>query len=175
MCYKTLGLASRKRTRPMTYGKIKEVPIRLEAHEKRDVRTQFGALCWKKSNKGKVKFALITSRRTRRWILPKGWPMDGTTPSNAAAIEAFEEAGFKGHISDDCIGIYSFNKVLEEDDGLPCVVAVFPMKVETELDDWPEADERERKWCGRKKAARLVDSPELARMIKDFDPELHTV
>lgn len=162
--------ATRMRTKNMSYGKFKEAPIRLEAYEKRDVRTQFAALCWKVSRKGKVKVALVTSRRTQRWILPKGWPMDGVTPSKAAATEAFEEAGLKGQISDDCMGIFSFNKVLEEDDELPCVVAVFPMRVETELDDWPEASQRERQWFGRKKASRLVESPELARMIKDFDP-----
>ena len=35
---------------------------------------------------------------------------------------------------------------------------------------WREADERERMWVSRKKAAKLVEEPELSRIIRDFEP-----
>ncbi|MFC6583776.1 NUDIX hydrolase [Sulfitobacter aestuariivivens] len=54
------------------------------------MRTQFAALCYR-VKKGKVQVLLVTSRGTKRWIVPKGWPMDGKTPAQSAALEAWEE------------------------------------------------------------------------------------
>jgi len=42
---------------------------------------------------------LITSRDTRRWVIPKGWPKKGTSPRHSAAREAFEEAGVVGAVA----------------------------------------------------------------------------
>ena len=36
---------------------------------------------------------LVSSRETKRWVIPKGWPMKGRKPHAAAAQEALEEAG----------------------------------------------------------------------------------
>ncbi|MEO1542762.1 MAG: NUDIX domain-containing protein, partial [Pseudomonadota bacterium] len=79
----------------MSVTEITQQPLTLGSGCKRDVRTQFGALCWR-MHKGKLKVALVTSRRSHRWILPKGWPVDGATPAQAAAREAYEEAGLEG-------------------------------------------------------------------------------
>lgn len=153
----------------MSIARIKQRPLNLGGKEKHDVRTQFSALCWR-IHKDEVQVALVTSRGTGRWVLPKGWPMDGVTPSEAAAQEAYEEAGLEGKIIDYCLGIYSYTKAVKDDD-LPCVVAIFPLKVKRILRDWPEAKERKRKWFSTKKAASLVDSPELKRILREFDPQ----
>lgn len=42
---------------------------------------------------GRVEVMLLTSRNTRRWIIPKGNIEKGETALKAAAAEAFEEAG----------------------------------------------------------------------------------
>jgi 8-oxo-dGTP pyrophosphatase MutT (NUDIX family) len=42
---------------------------------------------------------LLTSRETKRWVIPKGWPMKGRKPWEAAAQEALEEAGLIGQVS----------------------------------------------------------------------------
>lgn len=136
---------------------------------KQDVRTQFGALCWRR-NKSDIQVLLVTTRRTRRWVIPKGWPMGGETPAGAAAVEAFEEGGVKGVMSDNCLGIFTYNKEMEESDDLPCVVAVFPMRVTQQIADWPEASERKRQWLSPKKAASRVHEPELKRILREFDP-----
>lgn len=152
----------------MTISQIKSRPLRLPSASKRDVRTQFGALCWR-IRKDKVQVLLITSRGTGRWVLPKGWPMDGETPAGTAAIEAYEEAGVEGQVRDSCLGIFTYTKEMPGDD-LPCVVAVFPLKVASVLDDWPEKQERRRRWVSCKKAAKLVNEPELSRLLLQFDP-----
>ena len=154
----------------MSLAKIRQRPLRLGKSGKSDVRTQFGALCWR-LHKDDLQVALVTSRRTRRWVIPKGWPMDGTTPAQSAAREAYEEAGLEGRLSDTCVGIYSYSKAMEGDEDLPCVVAVFPMKVKKELQSWPERGERKRKWFSLKKAAGMVDAPELRSILRDFDPQ----
>lgn len=154
----------------MTIRQPKQRPLRLRAQGKRAVRTQFGALCWRMQG-DKLEFLLITSRQRKRWIIPKGWPVDGATPAEAAQTEAWEEAGVKGKIAPVCLGIYSYIKYLGREDPLPCVVAVFPVRVKRLAVTYPEHSERRRKWFSRKKAAKLVDEPELAHMIRSFDPK----
>lgn len=143
-------------------------PISLLGQTKRDVRTQFGAICWRLHNK-KHQILLITSRNTRRWVIPKGWPMDGMTPAEAAAQEAWEEAGVTGKVSSRAAGVYSYMKPLDASK-LPCLAMVFPLKVKTLHADWPEKSQREREWFSIKKAARMVSEPELQQIILRFDP-----
>ncbi|WP_299838871.1 NUDIX hydrolase [uncultured Jannaschia sp.] len=116
-------------------------------------------------NKNSVEVLMITSRDTGRWIVPKGWTMKGKKPWAAAAIEALEEAGAKGHVARDVFGTYSYKKMLDDGTALPCNVQVYPMVVERLKSDWKERGERTRKWFPLKKAAKLVDEPELADMM----------
>lgn len=143
--------------------------IALGEATKRDLRTQFAALCYRYKN-DKLQICLVTTRRTGRWIVPKGWPMDGETPADAAATEAYEEAGLQGKMHTRPIGVFSYYKVLSEDE-LPCIAVIYPMKVKKILNRWPERGERRRKWFSRKRAAALVDDAELAAVIRSFDPE----
>lgn len=149
---------------------MKQKPIQLAAAKKRSVRTQFAALCYR-NNKGKVEILLVTGRRSGRWILPKGWPMDGQTPAAAAETEAFEEAGVTGKMKNTCVGLYSYIKGKTRGDNLPCVVAVFPLKVKTMQNDYPERAQRKRKWFSQAKAAARVSEKELAQLIRGFDPK----
>jgi len=152
----------------MSIAKTKMRPLRLAPSAKRDIRTQFGALCYR-VRQDKVQVLLITSRGTGRWIVPKGWPMDGASPVDAALQEAWEEAGVEGRAMGNSLGIYSYVK-LDDGERLPCVVAVFPVKVRKLSEAYPESAQRRRKWFSRKKAAALVDEPELRQIMRDFDP-----
>lgn len=152
----------------MTAFNLRQQPMRLAQTGKMEVRSQFGALPWRIVD-GKVQILLVTSRGTGRWILPKGWPMDGATPAEAAATEAFEEAGVTGTASNVAVGFYSYRKETEAE-VIPIVVAVFPVRVKRVLQDWPEKAERKRKWVGRKKAAQMLGEPELREIVRHFDP-----
>jgi len=155
----------------MSIGNIRQSAIPISVSRQRDVRTQFAALCFRRKA-GETEVLLVTSRTTRRWIVPKGWPMPGVTPMETARREAWEEAGVKGRMSPACLGIYSYTKLLEtRDDDLPCVVAVFPLKVMAVATDFPERRERRRKWFSLKKAAAKVTEPELAQLIESFAPD----
>jgi 8-oxo-dGTP pyrophosphatase MutT (NUDIX family) len=148
---------------------IKQLPIRVVAERKRDVRSQFAALCYRFQKK-KLQILLITSRGSGRWIVPKGWPIDGRTPAESAAIEAWEEAGVRGTSDGRCLGIYSYSKEETGSGEFPCVAMVFGIEVTELARDYPEAKQRERKWVSPKKAAKMVDEPELARILRDFRP-----
>ncbi|MEM6303235.1 MAG: NUDIX hydrolase [Pseudomonadota bacterium] len=148
---------------------IKQLPISLHGGQKGEVRTQFAALCWR-VKKGKVQVLLITSRGTKRWIVPKGWPMDGKTPAESAAREAWEEAGVNGKPNSAPLGVYSYAKVAADEDDLPCLAMLYTVEVKSLAKHYPERSQRRRRWMSRKEAARRVAEPELARMIRDFDP-----
>lgn len=147
---------------------IKQHPMRLEGAAKREVRSQFGAVPWRLRD-GKIEILLVTSRGSGRWILPKGWPMHGATPAEAAATEAWEEGGVTGEPSNLSVGFYAYTKA-SETDSLPIVVAMFPLRVKKVHDDWPEKGERRRQWFTRKKAAAMLAEPELREMLRAFDP-----
>ncbi|MEM7519675.1 MAG: NUDIX hydrolase [Pseudomonadota bacterium] len=141
----------------------------IKGARKRDLRTQFAALCYR-IRRGKVQVLIITSRRTKRWIMPKGWPMAGKTPGQSAAQEAWEEAGVKGKVSEVCMGIYAYGKVMAAGEDLPCIAMLYPLEVKSLSKVYPESTERSRRWVSPKRASRMVVEPELARMLRDFDP-----
>ncbi|MBF9031578.1 NUDIX domain-containing protein [Rhodobacterales bacterium HKCCE3408] len=150
---------------PHTY----QAPLQIGDVPKRETRTQFAALCYRR-RKSDCEVLLLTSLDTKRWIIPKGWPMDGMTPADAAAREAWEEGGVRGHVFDACIGIYSYTKVMQGEPDLPVVVAVFPLEVSRLVDEYPEAGLRKRKWFPPKKAAARVQELELKQLLREFDP-----
>jgi len=155
----------------MTLQSTKQLPISISASHKSDVRTQFAALCYRIRDK-KPQILLITSRGSHRWIIPKGWPMDGKTPGESALQEAWEEAGVRGRVIERCLGLYSYSKVVAPKKGLPCVAMIYPVKVKSLKRNYPEVGQRQRKWFSPKKAAARVEEPELAQILKTFDPRL---
>src|SRR5215831_12648784 len=101
-------------------------------------RLQYGALPYRMSKKDRAEFMLVTSRETRRGIIPKGWPKRGRSPHRTAAREAFEEAGVIGKVSKRPIGSFLYDKILAEGTIANCRVHVFPLRVTRQHRDWPE-------------------------------------
>ncbi|WP_342446992.1 NUDIX hydrolase [Azorhizobium doebereinerae] len=130
-------------------------------------RMQYAALPYRQRQDGEVQIRLITSRETRRWVIPKGWPMKGLTPAKAAAREAYEEAGLLGSISSEPLGLYAYDKRLALQT-VPCDVMVFPLKVKRYLKKWPERSERFGFWFSIESAAAAVHEPDLGQLILDF-------
>src|SRR3954470_2496314 len=113
------------------------------AKDKSRGTTQFAALPWRLSDNGRREVMLLTSRETQRWVIPKGWPMKKRKPAEVASQEAFEEAGLIGRIiGKRPIGRFHYQKRLRKGDVL-CEVRVFLFRVERQLDNWPEKDQRE--------------------------------
>jgi 8-oxo-dGTP pyrophosphatase MutT (NUDIX family) len=125
---------------------------------------QIAALPFRR-RRGKTGVLLVTSRETKRWVIPKGWPMEGRTDYHAAKIEAFEEAGAEGRIGTTAIGEFEYVKRLKDGACKSCRVAVYPLDVSTLARRWPEQNERERRWFSAVEAAQMVSEEQLRELI----------
>ena len=135
---------------------------------RRPKRVQVAALCYRKRKSGK-EVLLITSRDTGRWILPKGWPIDGLDEQGSALQEAWEEAGVRdGRIGDGPIGTFEYQKRFEGGAEATCKTQVFPVEVDKLAQDFPERAERRRKWVTPGKAAKMVNEPQLRDLLRGF-------
>lgn len=134
----------------------------------REPRAQCAALPWRRSTDGGAEVLLITSRETRRWVIPKGWPMKKLRSAEAAAQEAFEEAGVTGEIERAPVGVFHYDKRLKSGRLQHVRVTVFALNVTAEADAYPEAGQRERSWLSPVDAAALVDEPELRALLLAF-------
>ena len=131
-------------------------------------RRQVAAFCWRSRDDGH-EIMLITTRRTKRWTLPKGWPMNDRTLAGAAAQEAWEEAGVKGAVTESAIGSYTYEKTLRRSGIRQLVhVEVFLLQVDSIEDTYPENGQRKRKWMTLLAAAEAVTEPGLKRLIANF-------
>jgi 8-oxo-dGTP pyrophosphatase MutT (NUDIX family) len=137
---------------------------------RRPVREQYGALCYRlRKKRSAVEILLITSRDTGRWVIPKGWPMDGKTAAAAAAREAWEEAGVKGTVGTTPIGSYDYLKGLPHGLKVDCRVRVFALEVDDICKNFPEKDERRAEWMSCPEAASRVQEPGLKDLILAFE------
>jgi predicted NUDIX family NTP pyrophosphohydrolase len=131
---------------------------------------QIGALPWR-IKKGRIEILLVTSRETKRWVIPKGWPIEHLTNSNAAKLEALEEAGATGHIKRKPLGAYDYDKRLQDGSAVRCRVEVFAMEVVQSLKKWPEKGQRRREWYSVDDAVWHVDEAGLKDIIATFSPK----
>lgn len=139
------------------------------AKPKRGPRRQYAALPWRRQDEA-VQVLLITSRETRRWVVPKGWRKKGEPPAITAAREALEETGAGGRVDEAALGEYRYQKLMKDGTAQRVRVSVFALEVLFEHEDWPEREEREKLWTTPDHAARLVDEPELQALIAGFNP-----
>lgn len=114
---------------------------------------------------GQPHVALVTSRETQRWVVPKGWPVKGMPPWDAAAKEAFEEAGLVGTVEHEKFGTFRYEKRLSARCSATIDVDLYLLHVEKELKDWPERRERERRWLLPSQAALLVQEGGLVEAL----------
>jgi len=117
---------------------------------------------------GSVEVLMVTSRDTGRWVMPKGWEMDGKKPWRAAEIEALEEAGAVGYVGSGMIGTYRYTKILGDGSVIPCIVRVYPMIVEKLKRNWKEKGQRKRRWFTPKDAAKRVVEEDLSELLKSL-------
>ncbi len=133
---------------------------------RRPKRVQVAALCFRDTDEGK-RVLLITSRDTGRWIVPKGWPIDGLDGPGAALQEAWEEAGVKqADIESEPVGLYGYDKGLGDGLTVPVEARVYLTRVRDLREEYPEANERKRAWFAPQDAADLVDEPDLKAILR---------
>lgn len=125
---------------------------------------QTAALCWRIGADG-PEVLLVKTLRRGHWIIPKGWPMADKSLAEAAAVEAWEEAGVTGNLGTDPIGSFTYTKIKKS--GLPvqCSPQVYLLQVTETQQVYPEARKRVRKWFSLEDAARAVQNPGLKELL----------
>jgi 8-oxo-dGTP pyrophosphatase MutT (NUDIX family) len=127
---------------------------------------QAGVIAYRDED-GQRQVLLITSRDTRRWIIPKGNIGRGKTASEAAAIEAFEEAGLQGMIESEIpLGFYTYFKRRRDLTTYPVSVEVYLMQVERQRKKWPEKGKRELSWLSIEAAIARIEEPGVVPLLK---------
>lgn len=132
------------------------------------MKDQYGALPYRIDPHGDVEVLLVTSRETRRWVIPKGWSIKKLSNRQTAAREAFEEAGIIGKTLKNPVGSFQYEKRLDGKSRTQCRVSVFLLLVTEELEAWPEMKERERRWFSPSVAAELVQEEELSFLLRSM-------
>jgi 8-oxo-dGTP pyrophosphatase MutT (NUDIX family) len=127
---------------------------------------QAGALCFRPSPRGEPQVFLVGSRRNGRWGLPKGHFEPGETSHEAAAREAFEEAGVRGEISDTIVGSFVYSK---ESSPNRYRVIVHRLAVSSIDDAYPEQGLRARQWFILSDAANIVGHEGLRDLLRNLD------
>lgn len=130
---------------------------------------QYGTIAWRRQEDGEIRILLITSRETRRWVVPRGNLMLVRGPAGSAAREAYEEAGVRGAISRQPLGSYRYDKRRKNGEIVPAEVRLYALEVLVELDEWPERHQRERRWFVPAEAAEAVDEPDLKALLRGFE------
>ncbi len=128
---------------------------------------QLAALCHRVTKDGTE--VLLVSSSSGRWILPKGWPIDGMSAVQAAHQEAWEEAGVKSNVmTKGAVGTFLSQKTYDTGLSVPCETKVFELEVDQVANDYPEAQKRKRVWVSPSKAAEMVDNDELKSLLANF-------
>ena len=131
------------------------------------VLQQCGALPFSVNGRGEIKVLLVTTRRGKSWIIPKGWPIRNLTAAATAAREAYEEAGVVGNIvGEEPVGLYRYERRRNSRRPTIYEVSVFLFAVERQLRKWPEKAERETRWFAPTKAATLLAPIGLADIVE---------
>ena len=126
---------------------------------------QVGALPVRTAEDGSKTILLVTTRTTKRWTIPKGWPIKGLKAHEAAGREAVEEAGVIGKSRKRAVGRYLYWKRKEAHFEL-CKVRIFVIDVKKVLDDWQERGERRRHWFSVTDASDIVEEPGLKAALR---------
>lgn len=124
---------------------------------------QAGALCLRLSPKREQQVLLVGSRRNGRWGLPKGHIEPGESSHEAAAREAYEEAGVRGEISDTIAGSFVY---LKESSPNRYRVIVHQLAVTKIGEDYPEQGIRARQWFRISDAANVVGHEGLRDLLR---------
>lgn len=140
---------------------------------RRPARIQYAALCYRlRKKRGEVEVLLITSRDTGRWVIPKGWPMEGRPSYAVAEREAYEEAGVKGKVHKEPIGHYMYQKGLSQGLKVRCKVQVYSLEVSELCKNFPEKSQRRLEWVSCSEAAARVAEPGLKKLFLAFEQSL---
>ncbi|MEZ6140366.1 MAG: NUDIX domain-containing protein [Zavarzinella sp.] len=112
---------------------------------------------------------IITSRSGQRWVLPKGNIEREQTSQQAAEMEAWEEAGITGKISEVALGSFC-----EKKNEKLYHITVYTMTVVNVSERWPEAKQRVRKLVNLDEVDSFLQSSDMCQFVQMGFRHFHT-
>ena len=128
--------------------------VRLEHLRKLRGSDQVAAICYRLGKRG-IEFLLVRTRGGR-WTFPKGRVESGLTHAQAAALEAFEEAGVHGRIEETAFARYVHVKAPRNRPSDEIEVTISAHLCEVSRLVAPEEDDRDPTWHSAEKARRRL-------------------
>ncbi|CAN6857860.1 hypothetical protein Bca52824_054847 [Brassica carinata] len=120
----------------------------------------------------KLQVLMVSSPNRHDLVFPKGGWEDDETVLEAASREAMEEAGVKGILREEPLGVWEFrskSSSAEPDCCLGgCKGYMFSLEVTEELATWPEHENRERRWLNVKEALELCRYEWMQCALEEF-------
>lgn len=114
-----------------------------------------------------VALLFVTSQTRGRWILPKGRPEIGESHTETCHREGFEEAGVRGIVLEDYPSTVVIGK--QTGQGVQRVpVTYYPYLVQTQEDEWPEKERRQRHWALIEDASKVAYREDYLGLIQQF-------
>ena len=139
----------------------------LAAATTEEAKQQIAAVPVRRGNRGEIEVLVISTRGSGRWTVPKGWPMNGRSDAEAAAQEAYEEAGVRGTVMTQPIGTFAYAKRRNERQTL--LVTVYRLDVTHQVRRWRERGRRKLRWLPAPDAADCVAWRGLADIIRSLE------
>ncbi len=131
------------------------------------VKHQVAAIPVRYGAQGAIEVLVISTRGSAGWTVPKGWPIRGRSGAEAAAEEAYEEAGVRGTVVPQPIGTFAYAKQRNESETL--LVTVYRLDVNLQVRRWRERGQRKQRWLPAAAAANRVAWTGLADIIRSLD------
>lgn len=122
---------------------------------------QAAAIPYRRREDGALEVLLIRRTDGGPWGIPKGHVDPGLDHRGAAEMEALEEAGVQGVLSEEPVGGFEYEKL-----GRSYTVTVYTLHVSIISDHWKEQRLRERKWFEAQAAAEQVGRAAVGRIIR---------
>ncbi|XP_048618032.1 nudix hydrolase 13, mitochondrial isoform X3 [Brassica napus] len=107
----------------------------------------------------KLQVLMVSSPNRHDLVFPKGGWEDDETVLEAASREAMEEAGVKGILREDPLGVWEFRSKSSCEEAECCGGCkgyMFALEVKEELAAWPEQENRERRWSALEEFLRVM-------------------
>jgi len=166
---------SLRRNRPSTSRDSAVKVVRLAQLRRLRECSQVAAVCYRFGKKG-IEFLLVQTRSGARWTFPKGSAEPGLTHAQAAALEAYEEAGVHGRMEEASFTTYFH----EKRGGRDKTFAVSAHLCEVVRLDAPQESNRHRTWFSGEEAKERLregrstnDGKVLERLIHRAVRRIH--
>jgi|GEM_PF-1897168 len=127
-------------------------------------RDEVAAVCYRLNGHG-IEFLLVRTRR-RRWTFPKGGVEPSLTHAQAAALEAYEEAGVHGRIEQ--IAFVSYTRYKRSAASGAVTLSINAFLCEVQRQEHPQESNRNPTWFSPEKTKRRLAEDRSPRDAAEF-------